>query len=204
MTQQIYHSHFNSRPHEEVDAIHARFLLFIYFISTHDLTKRSTLAVQTISQILVFQLTTSRRGRRRPWQAKKCTCAISTHDLTKRSTFIIVFQSDIFPISTHDLTKRSTVKYFAWISVCFIFQLTTSRRGRPRLWNRLIRWPNISTHDLTKRSTSWIASGGIFAIHFNSRPHEEVDKPPLFFILKPSLFQLTTSRRGRPTLWVAS
>ena len=34
-------------------------------------------------------------------------------------------------------------------------------------------------------------------MHFNSRPHKEVDKPPLFFILKPSLFQLTTSQGGR-------
>ncbi len=33
---------------------------------------------------------------------------------------------------------------------------------------------------------------------FNSRPHAEVDVAPLSFVCSPALFQLTTSRRGRP------
>ena len=56
--------YFNSRPHEEVDAAMpgghpAR------KISTHDLTKRSTIAEPVMAdEYQAFQLTTSRRGRR--------------------------------------------------------------------------------------------------------------------------------------------
>ncbi len=41
-------------------------------------------------------------------------------------------------------------------------------------------------------------------IPFNSRPHAEVDSCLLFLLLRPDLFQLTTSRRGRLTALVAS
>ena len=56
-----------------------------------------------------------------------------------------------------------------------MFQLTTSRRGRPFL----------SYISLT------------FYICFNSRPHEEVDILDLLHVETDQLFQLTTSRRGR-------
>ena len=55
--------HFNSRPHKEVDVI-AEKLYSIINISTHDLTRRSTMALRvTETSTDVFQLTTSRRGR---------------------------------------------------------------------------------------------------------------------------------------------
>ena len=54
--------HFNSRPHEEVD-INQDVLRFTANISTHDLTKRSTFQDMSKNPYIVFQLTTSRRGR---------------------------------------------------------------------------------------------------------------------------------------------
>ena len=120
--------YFNSRPHEEVDNVQNATTQQTG-ISTHDLTKRSTLA----------------QDRRRR------TLYISTHDLTKRSTmeFLTLNLRKMYfnsrpheevdhsvrkaqypiKISTHDLTKRSTVEraLIRWIA---IFQLTTSRRGR--------------------------------------------------------------------------
>ena len=54
---------FNSRPHEEVD-YHGFFIcLNNRNVSTHDLTKRSTKILLSFSELAMFQLTTSRRGR---------------------------------------------------------------------------------------------------------------------------------------------
>ena len=54
--------YFNSRPHKEVDITHF-FKIFIQLISTHDLTRRSTLILLQLTIILIFQLTTSQGGR---------------------------------------------------------------------------------------------------------------------------------------------
>ena len=79
-------------------------------ISTHDLTKRSTLIPCHIIGI----------------------SNISTHDLTKRSTTEHgTLQYESRGISTHDLTKRSTVTESGSRQKSYKFQLTTSRRGRP-------------------------------------------------------------------------
>ena len=98
--------HFNSRPHEEVDACCESYTMLCNDISTHDLTKRSTLHLLSIVYSVIFQLTTSRRGRR------SCTSVNQYRN-----------------ISTHDLTKRSTNTAVNAHRLC-IFQLTTSRRGR--------------------------------------------------------------------------
>ena len=76
---------FNSRPHEEVDCV-ILLKIQLYYVSTHDLTKRST------------------RGRIQ----SHCCKGVSTHDLTKRSTDIKVQAHLLVSVSTHDLTKRST------------------------------------------------------------------------------------------------
>ena len=56
---------FNSRPHEEVDGLYRNDLIVGRYISTHDLTRRSTLMTITpFSNASTFQLTTSRGGRR--------------------------------------------------------------------------------------------------------------------------------------------
>ncbi len=118
--------YFNSRPHEEVDPSWLHASGSVPVISTHDLTKRSTIPLLQVSlNCLPFQLTTSRRGRRSP------AFVISTHDLTKRSTF----------------TPRNTDSTIE-------FQLTTSRRGRLSVRGGSCCRGRISTHDLTKRSTA--------------------------------------------------
>ena len=89
--------YFNSRPHEEVDTILPPALLERLEISTHDLTRRSTLC----SKFTV------------------CLATISTHDLTRRSTRNRKFAF-----------KRS------------IFQLTTSRGGRPQFLRKKFSFLN--------------------------------------------------------------
>ena len=144
-------------------------------ISTHDLTKRSTVKPTNIDEEL----------------------DISTHDLTKRSTRPRNWQWVCQYISTHDLTKRSTTRYCDDSCRNITFQLTTSRRGR-RYWIDIIIYDLIiSTHDLTKRSTILDWYHHIRSYYFNSRPHEEVDDTGLISSYTILLFQLTTSRRGR-------
>ena len=99
--------YFNSRPHEEVDRIRL-FQTVESIISTHDLTKRSTLDT---------------------YQNGNLIGTISTHDLTKRSTNGTSEKIRGRFISTHDLTKRSTHFCSTFWKVS-VFQLTTSRRGR--------------------------------------------------------------------------
>ena len=122
--------HFNSRPHEEVDKI----------------------TNLQASSITVFQLTTSRGGRR----SKRCA------------------ESERSGISTHDLTRRST-REFAKKLADNIFQLTTSRGGRLRFCGFPLKASCISTHDLTRRSTQCSPLPQVRNFYFNSRPHEEVD-----------------------------
>ena len=122
-----------------------------------------------------FQLTTSRRGRLvSRWVYPSCRC-ISTHDLTKRSTplarpvplAIMYFNSR--PHEEVDFWSRMT------LSISRTFQLTTSRRGRQYRPARVPPMCHISTHDLTKRSTFSVAFSAPSLRYFNSRPHEEVD-----------------------------
>ena len=67
------------------------------------------------------------------------------------------------------------MSFWGGILVC-LFQLTTSRRGRPFYHAVIGNICNISTHDLTKRSTPGCQHMQRY-VHrnFNSRPHEEVD-----------------------------
>ena len=115
--RQVY---FNSRPHEEVDSyrpVNSK----IYSISTHDLTKRSTIVAILAASFQIFQLTTSRRGRPNREIAVQYIFSISTHDLTKRSTCYVDSISQLRCISTHDLTKRSTVNlHILFLTFAFI------------------------------------------------------------------------------------
>ena len=128
----IIHLYFNSRPHEEVDG-YVFIECPICHISTHDLTRRSTLrclsdAIENLhfnsrpheevdcmnnnafQQYRVFQLTTSRGGRRTSINSITINSNISTHDLTRRSTNTEKEQIEQDIISTHDLTRRSTIR----------------------------------------------------------------------------------------------
>ena len=126
----IRESYFNSRPHKEVDFNRCDWWIWLG-ISTHDLTRRSTLFSDFIS----------------------LSQSISTHDLTRRSTTLpFIGTMRLSSISTHDLTRRSTFipqKGDRPIK----FQLTTSQGGRHVGEGVSSPIINISTHDLTRRST---------------------------------------------------
>ena len=100
-------------------------------------------------------------------------------------------------VSTHDLTKRSTTYAADIMQYEYMFQLTTSRRGRHYAAGEDVPMEEVSTHDLTKRSTHRFFLFSIFWKRFNSRPHEEVDLTLFRLLSMMCVFQLTTSRRGR-------
>ncbi len=187
-------------------------------ISTHDLTKRSTGSTAAVLAESVFQLTTSRRGRRTEPPAALSYFHISTHDLTKRSTAICLLVISWKIISTHDLTKRSTrsdappppeLYYFnsrpheevdnrhllKGFPLCYF-------NSRPHeevdgVAAELQPPALISTHDLTKRSTavSFIFSKPIFISTHDLTKRSTVGSTAAALV--ESTFQLTTSRRGR-------
>ena len=77
-------------------------------ISTHDLTRRSTFNAQRFWEVMAFQLTTSRGGRRR---LSRCTWFRGLFQLTtsrggRPGTEVVAGETTA--ISTHDLTRRST------------------------------------------------------------------------------------------------
>ena len=143
-------------------------------ISTHYLTQRQTLSALLHGRTKIFQLTTSRRGRR-----------------------TAVFPSGIIAnISTHYLTQRQTA-HKRYVPVSAVFQLTTSRRGRLCQLCRRSNGSSISTHYLTQRQTTrsdlvLITLGFQLTtsrrgrpmcplcpwagLYFNSLPHAEVDQ----------------------------
>ena len=171
--EEIPISYFNSHPHEEDDNANGR-RNHLESISTHILTKRMTLMLFTSFVLILFQLTSSRRGWRGGSGSKKPSSHISTHILTKRMTR-----------TRMEMCERA------------IFQLTSSRRGwQIAIYNYVI-CSSISTHILTKRmteldeeetkketfqltssrrgwqSTNWFVAN---TKHFNSHPHEEDDE----------------------------
>ena len=121
------------------------------YLSTHDLTRRSTgitydpqedaVFQLTTSQggrperygfkdlFVVFQLTTSQGGRQKSKDQIRFNARLSTHDLTRRSTNARGEYWNTFYLSTHDLTRRSTRLKPIFIFRDF-FQLTTSQGGR--------------------------------------------------------------------------
>ncbi len=124
---------FNSRPHAEVDCCCDNRAGQADILSTHDLTQRSTMCHHFPAPPMIFQLTTSRRGRRCAPVPGKNSCDLSTHDLTQRSTIIELSTFILQRLSTHDLTQRSTHPLDITSREC-----------------------NLSTHDLTQRSTTYI------------------------------------------------
>ena len=144
--------YFNSRPHKEVDETATVLYFEPLSISTHDLTRRSTLVVEVVQQFqMAFQLTTSQGGRRVFLLLYHVIVNISTHDLTRRSTKSQKAIKGVLVISTHDLTRRSTLCFYVLFLVKK-FQLTTSQGGRPGIESEKSDYYN-----------------------FNSRPHKEVD-----------------------------
>ena len=131
--------YFNSHPHEE-DDLH----LTIYRLN-----------------LVIFQLTSSRRGWLLILKFNLEICPISTHILTKRMTRHTRRTDPEQNISTHILTKRMTRSPSLSIGSClyfnshpheeddlkkgiknkpFLFQLTSSRRGWRKLALMNIHW----------------------------------------------------------------
>ena len=188
-------------------------------LSTHDLTKRSTRVCYLAIQHLVFQLTTSRRGRRSLYGNYR-RFRIFQLTTSRRGRREPVRRLIPIPdLSTHDLTKRSTLRERDTVGcICSFnsrpheevdamkglidtgytdFQLTTSRRGRPVFTSLFHPHAVLSTHDLTKRSTRSSQIFCLVLLPINSRPHEEVDWEESDSGYEKTVFQLTTSRRGR-------
>ncbi len=192
--------------------------LVIFHISTHDLTKRSTIPIfkeddepwhfnsrpheevdytvrTRLPSGIRFQLTTSRRGR---------------HCIYRKNMIHHVFQ-----LTT---SRRGRLSAVTLLPAVISFQLTTSRRGRLHVrkcpacgfhFNSrpheevdinqdVLRFTaNISTHDLTKRSTS-IRQTKIIIIWIST--HDLTKRSTMMNAPDNGWqeFQLTTSRRGRP------
>ena len=140
-------------------------------ISTHILTKRMTARQVNVFINSLFQLTSSRRGWRVWITFRNNGRYFNSHPHEEDDHLLVVFFLVSF-ISTHILTKRMTYRTESR-SLCFIFQLTSSRRGW--LW-------------------CCLCSTGHY--HFNSHPHEEDDLFRKHSTTAISLFQLTSSRRG--------
>ena len=84
-----YQGYFNSPPHKKNHIATPMINTVLFKISTHILTKRMTPSDAFWKPVLVFQLTSSRRG----WPARRTDeklmlSDISTHILTKRMTLL--------------------------------------------------------------------------------------------------------------------
>ena len=152
----LYHSssrmHFNSRPRKEVDGLRgkatgmvfsfqlttsqggrpraAKHCCFCIYISTHDLTRRSTVTGRCLR--LSASYFNSRPHKEVDMQDLlhvPCMGYFNSRphkevDCKQNRTVII------WVISTHDLTRRSTSFPYKYIIAYLIFQLTTSQGGR--------------------------------------------------------------------------
>ena len=145
--------YFNSRPHEEVDGSPLR-RYPNRGISTHDLTRRSTsVSLTFFFPENVFQLTTSRGGRRNRDSLRDMRSLISTHDLTRRSTR----NRTEFTTRSRNFNSRP-------------HEEVDSKRQRRK---KSVRNFNSRPHEEVDLQR-W--SKGSYYGHFNSRPHEEVDQ----------------------------
>ena len=189
---------FNSRPHTEVDEDLPpelpKTLTFqlttshggrpsdgivtstVPDLSTHDLTRRSTV-IRSVVSVFIY-LSTHDLTRRSTYQNSGLSPAplLSTHDLTRRSTSHQCIQCRQMKLSTHDLTRRST-KYVIDIEyVCISF----NSRPHTEVDCAQIFLLYISRSFNSRPHTE---VDGLFGITgqrcrpFNSRPHTEVDRP---------------------------
>ena len=148
------------------------------YLSTHDLTKRSTYD------------STRRRYIAAPFNSRP-------HE--EVDTTICHVWVCIHFLSTHDLTKRSTVFGTKPLSL-FSFQLTTSRRGRQTM---IISCPTFAVFQLTTSRrgrhgpTSIDNMKDVFQLTTSRRGRQRAE----IRYEVTNTFQLTTSRRGRPSLY---
>ena len=98
--------------------------------------------------------------------------------------------------STHDLSGRSTISRYIRRTHWF-FQLTTSRGGRRLDLKLIYRFYLFNSRPLGEVDTQYHLLPGLM-LFFNSRPLGEVDYIALSKNYTAVIFQLTTSRGGRP------
>ena len=145
------------------------------YISTHDLTRRSTGSHVCTGATPAFQLTTSQGGRLSCSQV----CTLPNMYFNSRPHEEV----DKFLIANAEKKKG--------------FQLTTSRRGRRGIAPMWKAHDSVSTHDLTKRSTHHLSNTD----HIDRVSTHDLSKRSTVGTIgrKTAVaFQLTTSRRGRP------
>ena len=127
---QLQVSHFNSRPHKEVDLLGVENDKQVENFNSRphkEVDRRNPNRQQVPAK---FQFTTSQGGRLGELQDAADAANISIHDLTRRSTCGSCDIADCVNISIHDLTRRSTAAFSACRPPA-AFQLTTSQGGRP-------------------------------------------------------------------------
>ena len=89
----------------------------------------------------MFQLTTSRRGRRRGGHPVRTSGGFNSRPHEE----VDIPDGEELPpfnVSTHDLTKRSTTSAFCYPTWPCVFQLTTSRRGRQQFLRKKFSFQN--------------------------------------------------------------
>ena len=90
----------------------------------------------------MFQLTTSRRGRRfQNLNRRRLRMFQLTTSRRGRHHFCL-HPGELVNVSTHDLTKRSTRCHGASATRDITFQLTTSRRGRQQFLRKKFSFQN--------------------------------------------------------------
>ena len=122
--------YFNSRPHEEVDPT-SQAAYSPLSISTHDLTRRSTMMQSQLdTRHTYFNSRPHEEVDIIPYLMQIARIYFNSRPHEEVDWWLISI-SDYESISTHDLTRRSTTWSYDE-SETSAFQLTTSRGGRQR------------------------------------------------------------------------
>ena len=167
---------------------------------------------------MLFQLTTSRRGRRWCRLPLLFLRDISTHDLTKRSTGITEekLQKDRYfnsrpheEVDEHDAVSYNNAGSFQLTTSrrgrpvgclqriqLFLFQLTTSRRGRLQ-WHIVFLCDLVFQLTTSRRGRQQLIILLGFSISISTHDLTKRSTAKLAQQDAAKLFQLTTSRRGR-------
>ena len=169
--------YFNSHPHEEDDAPPPPAKASI-IISTHILTKRMTFLHRDGVLIILFQLTSSRRG----WL---------------QANFLFSHLHNNFNSHPHeedDLIPRLQVWYRQY------FNSHPHEEDDYSEATKIYEQVNFNSHPHEEDDffLAWLFG---WKRHFNSHPHEEDDRTEAAETSRRQLFQLTSSRRGWPTLF---
>ena len=144
-------------------------------LSTHDLTRRSTVFFASAFCTATFQLTTSHGGRPSPGSpAPSYLFPFNSRPHTEVDSFSCIACLNCMPFNSRPHTEVDD-PLMPKVRLHSTFQLTTSHGGRPDAILFSIRHINLSTHDLTRRSTPRSIRHSCACGSFNSRPHTEVD-----------------------------